>query len=317
MAEYEAVGGALEEAVRRACEGKRCGVAFSGGMDSGLIAALAGKYARSVTCYTCGSDDAFDVAAGRELADKLGLPWHHCRISQENITDTVRQMITASGCSDPFTISYDLQLFTVLRDAKEEIIFSGQGSDEYFNGCANAVNDSDEEYERVRQWGIDRMNKVSNPCERRMAAYFGKVLEYPYQDSTVVSEVEKLNPALLRPKELENRKKVLKDICVELGFPILAHRVKKASQYGSKTTDLIRKAAKAEGLPYNKFIAVQYCMRKGMNHTHENEFIDVRVDPMLKYDAEQVMEKEGKVPQEVIEMFYSKIAREGNLDFLE
>ena len=74
MARYEELGRTIEDSVRRACEGKRVDIAFSGSMDSGLLAALASRYARSVTCYTCGTDDSFDVAAGRELADELGLP---------------------------------------------------------------------------------------------------------------------------------------------------------------------------------------------------------------------------------------------------
>ena len=136
MSRYEALGRAMEESVRVICEGKRVGVAFSGGMDSGLIAALASRYARSVTCYTCGTDDAFDVQAGKELADMLGLPWVHCRISEDDIEDTIREFILATKVSDPFTISYELQLFTVCRDASERIILSGQGSDEYFGGNA-------------------------------------------------------------------------------------------------------------------------------------------------------------------------------------
>ena len=46
MAKYEALGNAIEEAVRRACEGKEVGIAFSSGMDSRLAAALAKKPAR-------------------------------------------------------------------------------------------------------------------------------------------------------------------------------------------------------------------------------------------------------------------------------
>ena len=46
MSRYEALGNAIESAVRKACEGKEVGVVFSGGMDPGLIAALAKKYAR-------------------------------------------------------------------------------------------------------------------------------------------------------------------------------------------------------------------------------------------------------------------------------
>ncbi len=40
MSEYGKLATAMEEAVRRSCEGKEVGVVFSGGMDSGLIAAL-------------------------------------------------------------------------------------------------------------------------------------------------------------------------------------------------------------------------------------------------------------------------------------
>ncbi len=135
MAKYESLGNAIESAVRKACEGKEVGVAFSGGMDSGLVAALAKKYARSVTCYTCGTDGSFDVAAGKELAGELELPWVHCRISEESICDDIRQLIQATKVSDPFTISYELQLFTVCRTADEPVILTGQGSDEYFGGC--------------------------------------------------------------------------------------------------------------------------------------------------------------------------------------
>jgi asparagine synthase (glutamine-hydrolysing) len=139
LAKYEELGKALEESVRKSCEGKRVGVAFSGGMDSGLVAALASKYARSVTCYTCGTDDSFDVAAGRELAEILGLPWVHCRISEETIENDIREMILATRVSDPFTISYDLQLFCVCRAAGERVILTGQGSDEYFGGNVRSV----------------------------------------------------------------------------------------------------------------------------------------------------------------------------------
>ncbi len=138
MERYAGLGRALDDAVRRSCEGKEVGVAFSGGMDSGLLAALAAKYARTVTCYTCGTDDSFDVTAGRELAGTLGLPWVHCRISEDNIESTIREMMLATGVSDPFTVSYDLQLFTVCREAGEPVILSGQGSDEYFGGCASS-----------------------------------------------------------------------------------------------------------------------------------------------------------------------------------
>ena len=136
---YAELATALTESIRRCSEGRAVGVAFSGGIDSGLVAAVAKRYARTVTLYTCGTDDSFDVARGRELAQELDLPWVHCRISEENIEGTIRDMISATHVSDPFTISYDLQLFTVCRQSTDPVILTGQGSDEYFFGSANTV----------------------------------------------------------------------------------------------------------------------------------------------------------------------------------
>ena len=48
LAGYAELGRAVDEAVRKASEGRRVVVAFSGGLDSGLTAALASRYAESV-----------------------------------------------------------------------------------------------------------------------------------------------------------------------------------------------------------------------------------------------------------------------------
>ncbi len=309
---------ALDGSVRSACEGKRVGVAFSGGMDSGLLAALASRYAKSVTCYTCGTDDAFDVAAGRELAERLGLPWVHCRISKENIEDTIRELILATGVSDPFTISYELQLFCVCREADERIILSGQGSDEYFGGCASSVNDDDAEYAAFTDWGIERMMKVSQPCELAMAKHFGKKLRYPYLDEHLLECIGELDPDELRPRSLDERKSVLKTVATDLGFPILAHRTKKASQYGSNTTELIRDTAKSKGLRYNGYIAGIY-ESLGLRNANllRDSALDVRMDPILVHDSRTVLERMGITDSEAVAKFYRKMVKEGNIDFLD
>ena len=152
---------AIDGAVRRMTEGRRVAVAFSGGLDSGLVSALASKYAESVTLYTCGSDGSFDVLAGRELADALGLPWVHVGISVETVEDEIRRLIAATSTDDPFTISYELQLFTVCENCDEQVVLSGQGADEYFMGCAKYVECAECDY-----LGIVSGNKVKDKVAR-------------------------------------------------------------------------------------------------------------------------------------------------------
>ncbi len=318
MSKYEELGRAIEEAVRKSCEGKEVAVAFSGGMDSGLLAALASKYARSVTCYTCGTDGSFDVAAGKELAGKLGLPWVQCRIDEDSIEDTIREFILATKVSDPFTISYDLQLFCVCRRAEEKTVLSGQGSDEYFGGCASSVNEDDSEYRAVMDWGIERMMKVSMPCELSIAKSFRKKLFYPYLDGKVIECVGKVDPEELRPRSLDDRKAVLKTVATDLGFPLLAHRTKKASQYGSGTTELIRDAARSRGVRYNRFISDIY-ESLGLRNANllRDSAVDVRMDPILLHDAEEILAGTGMTHSEAVAAFYRRMVREGGLDFLD
>ena len=314
---YGDLGPTLEHFIKRNVEGKSVGVAFSGGLDSGLVAAIASKYARSVTCYTCGTDNAFDVRAGKELAEKLGLQWRHCRIGEDNIESTIRELISATGTSDPFTISYELQLFTVCRMAEEPIILTGQGSDEYFGGCARSVNEDDSEYEAVMDWGIERLMKVSVPCEQSIAKHFGKRLVYPFLDGDVIDCVNLIDPDLLRPRTLEDRKVVLKEVASDLGFPLLAHRIKKASQYGSGTTDLIRNTAKSKGMRYNRFIASIY-ESLGLRNANllRDAAVDVRMDPILVYDADIVLKRLDLTHSEAMALFYKRMVNDGNLEFL-
>lgn len=255
---YPELAEAIETAVRVATLGRNVGVAFSGGLDSGLAAGLAARYAESVTLYTCGSDGSFDVRAAEELSSKLDLPWIHVRISEDDLEEEILRLITATGTDDPFTISYELQLFTVCERCRENTVITGQGADEYFMGCSKYVGCTDGDYDAYVKDGVRRLREVSVPCELAIAAHFGKTLVYPYMDDTVVECVSRIDPAMLRPKDMDSRKSVLKQVAVDLGFPFLAHRTKKSSQYGSGTTDIIRALAKRKGLMYNRYIQSLY-----------------------------------------------------------
>ncbi|MBO7410243.1 MAG: hypothetical protein J6T68_04905, partial [Candidatus Methanomethylophilaceae archaeon] len=191
-------------------------------------------------------------------------------------------------------------------------------SDEYFGGCANSVNDDDAEYEAVRTWGIERMMKVSMPCELSIASHFKKKLCYPYLDEEVVRMVGEVDPRELRPSSLEDRKAVLKTIASDRGFPMLAHRTKKASQYGSNTTELIRGQARKKGLRYNRYIAGIY-ESLGLRDANllRDSAVDVRMDPILLHDAEEILSQNGMTHSEAVAAFYRKMVKDGNLRFLE
>ncbi len=312
---YQALEDAIVDAVRRGTEGRRIGVACSGGLDSGLISAIAKRYAESVHLYTCGTSGAFDVAMAEDLSRMLDLPWTHARISKGNIEGRIRSMIQSTGESDPFTISYELQLFSVCLEAEEDVILTGQGSDEYFMGCAKFVGQGDESYGILKDASVDRLLDVSIPCELRIADSLSKTLVYPYMDETVISLISELDPEDLRPKDMDSRKAVLREIAEHLGFPEIARRKKKSSQYGSGTTDLIRAMARERGMRYNEYIASVYddVVSPSLPSSGRGSVINARVDSVLKAEAERIIGDCGLDPSEAIAGFYRRIVRDGDL----
>ncbi len=302
----ESIVGIIEDNVT----GKDVAVACSGGLDSGLVSAIAKRYANSVTLYTCGTSNAFDVSMARDLSKRLNLPFVHVQISKSNVPDLIREMIGSTGVSDPFTISYELQLFSVCRECSQDVILTGQGADEYFMGCAKYVNQTDEEYNLLKDAGVERLMNVSVPCELEIAKHFGKTLVYPYLDKQVIEEVSKLDPESLVPKDMDSRKQVLKDIAVDLDFDFLAERKKKSSQYGSGTTDLIRALARERSIGYASYITALYDETVyGRRQPERGAVVTARIDPVVKIKAEKILMDQGLSPSEAIEGFYREVIR--------
>jgi len=106
--ESENLENALVSAVKSQVQGEDVAVAFSGGLDSGLVAAIAKEHARSVTLYTSGKDNSYDVVMAREMSEKLGLPWLHIPLNEDNIEARLREMISITGTSSPLTLSFEL-----------------------------------------------------------------------------------------------------------------------------------------------------------------------------------------------------------------
>ncbi len=249
---------AIISAVRTGVEDRDVAVAFSGGLDSGLVAAIAKDYARSVTLYTSGKDESYDVVMARDMSEKLGLPWLHIPITKDNIESRLREMISISGTSSPLTLSFELPLFFVCRTVHEKYIIGGQGSDELFAGYSKYIGMSDEELSRAMKSDMGKLITSTIPHETRVANHFGKTLLYPYIDPVVTMQVGAMDISDLKPKDADSRKILLKQIARNLGYPFIAEKRKKAAQYGSGTMDLVREVAASKNMTYHELVESIY-----------------------------------------------------------
>lgn len=311
MFEYQELEDALISFIKEKVERKDVGVACSGGLDSGLVSAIAKEFANSVTLYSCGTKNAHDVMMTKDLSERLGISMVHAKITKGDMHGLIREMIEIAGQPDPFTISYEMPLLCVCKAAKEDIILTGQGADEYFMGCAKFVGASAEDYEVLKTASVERLLNVSVPCELKIAEHFNKTLYYPYLDISMTSLVEKIDPEILRPKDMDSRKEVLRKIAIHLGYDFIAKRPKKSSQYGSGTTDLIRGIAKENNMMYAEYIAsIRDEVTYGKIPLKRGSVINARIDPIVKEKAERILLQQGITPSEAIEDLYRKIIQE-------
>ncbi len=244
--------GVLRSAIRRMVEGRDVAVAFSGGLDSGIVAAITKEYARSVKLYTAGVQDAYDVLESRDVAAKLGIEWEHILISESDLEDCIRDMIGVTGTVNPITLSFEIPLYYVSKTVKEEFIIGGQGADELFAGYSKYVGLPEDEFRDLREADMARLFNETLGHERMVSEHFGKTVLYPYLDKEVMDVVGKIDMADLIPGDV--RKENLRKVAENIGQPEVAAKKKKAAQYGSGAMNLFRKIAKRKGVTVNEMV---------------------------------------------------------------
>ena len=259
------IGRLLEEAISRGIEGKDLAVAFSGGLDSGLIAAVARKYAARISLYTAGtvrSADggkdqmwSYDAKMAVEMASDLDLQWNHIIIDEKELEKNVEEMMRITGTTDLLTISFELPLFYVCANCKEEYVMTGQGADEIFAGYSKYVGLEEGVLRAMMKEDLNKLKDTTLDHERKVAEHFGKKMIYPFLDEGLIAATERMGTQELMPSETQMRKAVLRSVAEEMGYHFIAVKEKKAAQYGSGVMDALRRLSKKNGMTCSEMIA--------------------------------------------------------------
>lgn len=217
-------------------------VAFSGGVDSSILALCASRRTSVVACTGC-APGAGDEARARRAATRLGLDFVSAKLDQGRIAASVSKMRL------PFEASLMDRslwcLYSAVSEAAEQsgagVMLLGQLSDELFGGYAKyavalgregapaAERMMEEDVKRFRSRG--RVRDVCS-CGSRVEARF------PYEAQEVVEFAASI------PLEFKIRggvrKAVLREAGLVLGLPPeLADVPKKAAQYSSGVQKLL------------------------------------------------------------------------------
>jgi len=229
---------AIEVAVRlRSDEGA---VAFSGGVDSALVAKLSGR-----ECIVVGMEGAHDLRRARQVADEARLTLHQAIVDPTSVESALRRVLQVIPKIDPVNASIATTLYFVAMEARSRghrRILAGQGADELFGGYSRYLHTCTlgEDLERDFQGLALQLAR-----DQAVAALFGTYFSLPYMDLRVVRAARAIPPEMKVCQGI--RKKPLRD-AAERHLPALVARYdKKAMQYGSGMMKEILKLASKRG----------------------------------------------------------------------
>ena len=109
-------------------------IAFSGGIDSSLIAFICDKLDKDFTLYTVGFADSKDVLAAQTLADEMDWTLKVRIITIDEVEAIIKKVIEITGKKDIVTVGVGCVTYSVLEMMEEDILLTGLGSEEIFAG---------------------------------------------------------------------------------------------------------------------------------------------------------------------------------------
>ncbi|WP_435178618.1 asparagine synthase C-terminal domain-containing protein [Halorussus sp. AFM4] len=245
---------ALRDALRGsldAVESAGTAVAFSGGVDSAIVAS-----ALDAPLYVVGFPDSHDVAAAREAARLMGraADLRAVELEPADLERAVPEVAAATGRTNAMDVQIALPLYLAAERAAADgfdRLAVGQGADELFGGyakVARAPEDPRVEAETVRGAARELLGTLPDQLERDVLALRRAGVEpvAPLLDDRVVRAAIRL-PGDLLVDERGERKKALRLAAREFVPDGVAFREKKAVQYGSLVARELDRLARQAG----------------------------------------------------------------------
>ena len=241
----------MENAVKETVTDKKIGVAFSGGVDSTLLAKLVKDMGYDAHLLTIGFQDSHDINFAKEVNQILNFSHSISEIDPgkfKKITEKIHQIIKSDNLSwNENSIAFYYVAELAQKNGLKTVV-TANGIDELFCGYNS--------YREAIEKGVDEVvkmmnDKLKNEGEMMVAvnavtAEFGVTMIQPFLLPNFIEYAKKIpvSEKIHGPDDMQ-RKHPIRELAMDYGIPeVAAQKQKKALQYGSQIHKSLLKSRK-------------------------------------------------------------------------
>ena len=254
----------METNRKQFCDLDSVAVAFSGGVDSSIVAALARDIGLDVQLISVGLKNQPEVMFTKQAADALGLPIHVQTYTVKDLEETLPKVLWLTEEANPVSACIAVPFYWLAETASkldQPVLLAGQGADEIFGGYQRYLTD----YKNSGEKGVDEKllydveNAYSANFQRdnQVCAYHGVELRLPFINKDVIQFGLRL-PLSFKIKSAEDnlRKHILRKVAHDrFEIPkLLSDKPKKAVQYTTGVTKALQRIAKQNNMTLREYV---------------------------------------------------------------
>jgi asparagine synthase (glutamine-hydrolysing) len=242
-------------------------VAFSGGVDSSIVAVLAKNVGVNVQLVAVGLENQHDVELAEQAAEALELPLHTQTYTVDDLKQTLPKALWLTEENHAVNACISVPFYWLAQTTQKlghNVLLAGQGADELFGGYQRYLT----EYKNMGAEAVEKtmFNDVKNAYsqnfqrDNQICSSQNVELRLPYIDCPVVDFALRL-PLRLKLASTDDpiRKRILRRVAQNMEIPaFIADKPKKAMQYTTGVTKALQGLAKDEGLTLREYVNTVY-----------------------------------------------------------
>ena len=246
----------LKSVKERIADLEKASLAFSGGLDSSIIAFLMKECGINPLLISVGLEGTKELEYAEKIAEEIDLPFVAETYTLDDVEETLLKVLWLIEEANALRAAICIPTFWVAKLSSKlnyQVAFSGQGSDELFAGYYKYLNEFGKSKENAEQnLYRDVLKLYENGLEQdeKIYSFHGVEVRFPYVDFDLASFALSLPITLKIESERDSlRKRILRKLAKHIGLPPEVYlKPKKAIQYGTGVNEALKKIAKRKGL---------------------------------------------------------------------